>query len=156
MSTRPGGQPPSPDALPGSAAAAVEYVKRDVTAHEVAMQRRALERGVPCPEIVDWDPDARTLTMRRLPGMSVSDFYGENASAVPSEVFSRIRRLVEHLVDVAGLDFPDLTGYNIMVYNEQMWIIDFEHAREVQRRDDCCEFVQRFLAGEDSWNAEFA
>ena len=29
------------------------------------------------------------------------------------------------LVDGAGLDFPDLTGYNVMIDGERMWLVDF-------------------------------
>jgi hypothetical protein len=34
----------------------------------------------------------------------------------------------------AGLDFPDLTGYNVMVAGEEMWLVDFEHAGENETR----------------------
>ena len=36
-----------------------------------------------------------------------------------------------------------------------MLLVDFEHAREVAGRADYCDFVQSFLKGEDSWNAEY-
>ena len=136
-----------------------EFVKCNVTAHEVAMHRRAFEGGVPCPEIIDWEPETGKLTMRRLPGSTVSDWYGEEAEHVPPTVFARVRKLVERLVDGCGMDFPDLTGYNVMIDfddTDQMWLVDFEHARDVAGRAECCDFVQSFLKGKDSWNAEFA
>ena len=53
------------------------------------------------------------------------------------------------------MDFPDLTGYNVMIDGERMWLVDFEHARVVAGRAECCEFVRGFLAGENNWNPEF-
>ena len=144
-----GGRPPASGA----------FVKCNVTEHEVAMHRRALAGGVPCPEIIGWEPGTGRLTMRRLPGSPVSDWYGEEAQKVPSPVFARVRELVAHLVDGCGMDFPDLTGYNVMIdfdNTDQMWLVDFEHARDVSGRAECCDFVQSFLKGKDSWNAEFA
>ena len=131
------------------------FVKAGVAEHEVAMHRRALAGGIPAPEILSWDPAMSELTMSQLPGMSVSDFYGEEAEAVPARVFAKVRELVVRLVDGAGLDYPDLTGYNIMVDGDRMWIVDFEHARPVTGRPDCCAFVRGFLGGRDGWNLEF-
>jgi len=56
---------------------------------------------------------------------------------VPPHVFARVRELVARLVDGCGMDFPDLTGYNVMIdfdNTDQMWLVDFEHARDVAGR----------------------
>jgi RIO-like serine/threonine protein kinase len=69
-----------------------------------------------------------------------------------------VREMVAHMVDVAGLDFPDLTGHNVMVdeAGQAAWIIDFEHAQPVGGRAECCDFIQEFLDGRDGWNVDFA
>lgn len=117
------------------------------------------------------------LTMQCLPGITAWNFWTDPADPrllddslthqqrfliesehVPAHVYAKVRVIVAHMVDVAGLDFPDLTGFNVMVdeAGQAAWIIDFEHAQPVGGRADCCDFTQAFLGGRDGWNADFA
>ena len=115
--------------------------------------------------------------MQRLPGTTAWDFWTDPADPrlqdeslthqqrfliesehVPAHVYAKVRVIVAHMVDVAGLDFPDLTGFNVMVdeAGQAAWIIDFEHAQPVGGRAECCDFIQAFLGGRDGWNIDFA
>ena len=73
-------------------------------------------------------------------------------------MFDQVRELVECLVDTVGMDYPDLTGYNLMLDNQgRVWIVDFEHARPLSspgQRLECCAFTRAFLGGTNSWNTE--
>ena len=54
------------------------------------------------------------------------------------------------------VEYPDITGYNFMLdKGENLWIIDFEHAkcRDIQEPTD--NFVLKFINGTNEWNPEF-
>lgn len=138
------------------------FVKHGVAAHEHAMQLHAHASGLPAPRVRSFEGCSGVLAMERLPkgSMSLSDYYGEEG--VPEAAFERVRALVGRMVDEAGLDFPDLTGYNFVATwtdpggeVDQLWVVDFEHARRVASRAQCCAFVRTFLEGHNGWNPEF-
>ena len=128
------------------------FVKTGVTPHEHEMHLHAHASGIPVPTI-----KTCALKMEMLPGMNLADWYGEDD--VPESAFERVRALVRRMVE-AGIDFPDLTGYNFMATyqdNEvdRLWVVDFEHARRVPGEAQCCDFVRDFLAGHNGWNPAF-
>ena len=54
------------------------------------------------------------------------------------------------------VEYPDITGYNFMLdKSDNLWIIDFEHAkcRDIQEPTD--DFVLKFINGCNEWNPEF-
>ena len=96
--------------------------------------------------------------MEKIDGMSVSDMYGENANAVPSSIFDEIRGIVRELY-VAGIVYPDITGYNFMIdKSDRIWIIDFGHVTRSKRKDKCIgghNFIEKFIGGHNGWNPDF-
>ena len=137
----------------------VAFVKTGVTAHEHEMHLHAHASGIPVPIIYTYtfSHGVGVLWMERLPGMNLADWYGENG--VPEAAFESVRALVRQMAN-AGIDYPDLTGYNFMATyldNEvdRVWVVDFEHARRVPGEEQCCDFVRDFLAGHNGWNPDF-
>ena len=111
------------------------YCKKHVSKHEFKMHTRAVEiLADSVPKIVSYDDETRTLTMELLEGMSVSDFYGEDAIHVPDSVWTQAQSLVSELYK-NGIVYSDVTGYNLMEDNNgNLKIIDFEHCWE---KGDC-------------------
>lgn len=136
------------------------FVKYDVEPHEVLMQKEA-RRILPghVPEVLSYDPATKTLIMQGINGMSLSDFYGESASAVPEKLWQEVRRLVSVLLD-NGVVYKDITGYNFILEEEtdKVYIIDFEHAAFLWARSPLPTFVKDFVSGASGvrWNPEFA
>ena len=99
------------------------------------------------PRIISYDERNQVMTMERI-GMNVSDFYGEDHHDVPKKIFYEIRKIIKILYD-NNIQYPDITGYNFIEYQNKIWIIDFEHATFI------CPFVNKFIGGLNEWNPDF-
>jgi hypothetical protein len=84
--------------------------------------------------------------------MNISDFYGENASDISEDLFDKIREIIKKLAN-HYIEYPDITGYNFIEYNNKLWIIDFEHSKII--KNDLDSFVQKFINGSNEWNPNF-
>ena len=126
------------------------------------------------PEPISYDKTTKIFKMKKINGMSLSDYYGEKSTNIGSGTFKSIREIIKTLYDV-GIIYPDITGYNFIAeyddkneITEKLWIIDFEHARfydlndsndlndlnDLNNSND--EYVKNFIDGLDSYNLEFA
>ena len=86
------------------------------------------------PQIVSYDNKARTLTMELIDGMSVSDFYGEDAIHVPDSIWTQAQSLVAELYK-NGIVYSDVSGCNFIKGKDgKLKIINFEHCWE---KGDC-------------------
>lgn len=129
------------------------FVKNDVSICEYKIHTYALGLDLPCPRIYGYDPDKKTMHMQRLPGMSVADMYGENPDEVPEWIFENIRTILKTLY-VNNVEYPDITGYNFMVHENKIYILDFGHA-VVHDSLPTNEFMLKFINGHNGWNPEF-
>lgn len=130
------------------------YEKDGVTGKEYTFHKSVFDSGIRTSKIEDWDATSGKLKTREIKGMTIADMYGEDADDVPERIFESIREIVQELTDI-GIEFVDITGYNfILGDDEEVYVIDFEHAKEV--KEDLDPFLQNFLEGEYSWNPEFA
>ena len=129
------------------------FVKYNVDLSEYEIHKYVYELDILLtPKPILYDAEKRILVLEHIPGMSVSDMFGENPEWVEDEVFDRARYMVKLLAD-QGIEYRDITGYNFMLDNDgNLWIIDFEHAL---KKDISDEFVCKFLDGLKSWNPEF-
>jgi len=129
------------------------FVKENVLQHEFDVYTYVQKHvhGVNTPRIVSYDAVTKRLEMERIPGMSLSDFYGEKAENIPDAVFDEVREIVATL-RASRVTYPDITGYNFIRSDadDKLYVIDFEHAFVID------PFVDAFLAGERSWNSDFA
>lgn len=130
-----------------------------VTAKEVFFQKIAAAHGL-APRVLD--TDYRTfITMEKIEGMSVADFYGDEAEQVghiPAAVLNEAYALVHRLYFELDIEYVDVTGYNFMrsAADGKLWIIDFEHA--TFRGHEMHAYTHElFDAGTiTKWNPEFA
>jgi tRNA A-37 threonylcarbamoyl transferase component Bud32 len=130
------------------------YIKKNVSLKEYKIHKYVHNLGiVNVPKIIDYDKKTKVMKMERVGIMNVADFYGAEAKDVSEELFQRIRSIIQTLYD-NNILYIDITGYNFIENEEELWIIDFEHAKYNPKRKN--EFVERFLAGANEWNPEFA
>ena len=129
------------------------YIKHNVPLHEYTMHKYVYDLNiVNTPEIISYDSEKRILTMRKINNMNISDMYGENASNVDEDIFDKIRTIIKILAE-NNIEYPDITGYNFIEYNDKIWIIDFEHAKISKKIEN--KFINKFIRGLNKWNPEF-
>lgn len=134
------------------------FVKKGVHLNEYTMHKYIQSLGiVNIPKIISYDLHNKTLTMEKIPNDCVSNIYGENDSDISKELYIQIRTFIKRLYD-NDIEYPDITGYNFIEYQNQIWIIDFEHAkfRDITKNENNhIEFIKKFISGHNGWNPEF-
>ena len=129
------------------------YIKHQVSLKEYEMHKHVHSLGiVNIPKILSYDRDTQVMLMERVNYMNVSDYYGEKATDITSELFQKIRKIIKTLYD-NNIVYPDITGYNFIEYDNRIWIIDFEHSNFKPLLTD--DFVVKFINGLDKWNPRF-
>lgn len=132
------------------------FVKKNVSFHEYNMHLFIYHLQIAnVPKIISYNKHLRRMTMEKIQGMSLSDYYGEKFSKIPKSVNQQIRNIIKNLQE-KNITYPDITGYNF-VYdqnNDKIWIIDFEHCYfDFEKSDD---FVNKFIKGvKNHWNPYF-
>jgi tRNA A-37 threonylcarbamoyl transferase component Bud32 len=139
------------------------YRKPNVSYKEYKMQEYVYNLNiVNVPRVILYDKLKYELTMEKIKGSNLSDFYGEDSFNISSELFHKVRKIVKKLYD-NNIIYPDITGYNFIQDNDgHIWIIDFEHSKfrfyknendnELEYKED---FVDKFINGLNKWNPEF-
>ena len=94
------------------------------------------------------------LTMQMIPALSISDMYGENFSNVPVHIIDNIRDIIATLY-INGIEYPDITGYNFIEYQDKIWIIDFGHASYNSNYHSYDPFIMKFINGYNDWNPDY-
>ncbi len=129
------------------------YEKHNVEYNEYLMHKVVNELNiVNCPKIIDYNIEKKILKMEKINNMSISDFYGEKAENISDEIFHKIRTIIMVLYN-NGIVYPDITGYNFIELDDDIWIIDFEHAHYIEEGTN--DFVEKFIYGENNWNPDF-
>lgn len=111
--------------------------------------------NIKVPKIYNYDSENKRLTMQIIYGDNLSNIYGEDIKNVPKKLINIIQKTI-NLMNSYLVEYPDITGYNFMLdKNDNLWIIDFEHAkcRNIQEPTD--DFVLKFINGTNEWNPEF-
>ena len=126
-----------------------EFFAKHMSNEERVLQELAAKLGI-APQIHGSVGDI--VLMDRIEGMSLADFYGEDAAAIPAFVWEQIRAILQTLWN-HGIAYVDITPYNFLLdTKERVWIIDFGHARRVSMPP----FLQSVLDGACLWNPDFA
>jgi len=111
--------------------------------------------NIKVPKIYNYDNKNKRLSMQMIYGDNLSNIYGEDIKNVPKKIIEIIRKTI-NLMNTYLVEYPDITGYNFMLdKSDNLWIIDFEHAkcRDIQEPID--DFVLEFINGTNEWNPEF-
>jgi len=129
------------------------YIKHNVSSTEYEMHKHVYSLGiVNTPEILAYDKDTKIMLMKKINHMNVADFYGDKDIDTSPELFDKIRAIIKTLYE-NNIVYPDITGYNFIEYNNEIWIIDFEHSRFKPLLSD--DFVLDFINGANKWNPQF-
>jgi tRNA A-37 threonylcarbamoyl transferase component Bud32 len=101
------------------------------------------------------------MWMQRIHGISLSDMYGEEWSQIPTNYRAKIRTIIQYLF-LKGYVYPDVTGYNFIEADGDVWIVDFGHAfvytptmKMTPQQQSGYLFVLQFINGECGWNNEY-
>ena len=130
------------------------FIKENVSLDEYELHKYVYNLGiVNIPKLYEYNQEKKVMVMERLGGMSVSDMYGSEASCIDTEIFNKIRSIVQLLLD-HGVEYPDITGYNFMEDDDKIWVIDFGDARYVNGRVED-PFILQFLKGHNEGNPFF-
>jgi len=131
------------------------FIKENVSLKEYKLHKYTYNLDiVPLPEPISYDKLTKKFTMRKIPNMCISDFYGDKAENVPDETFEKIRLIIKTLYE-HNISYPDITGYNFIELGTKVYIIDFGHARfDSSNKDD--KFILKFINGAKEWNPDFA
>lgn len=131
------------------------YTKINVELHEYNMHNYIQHLNIlSVPKIINYNRQSKTMQMEKIQGMTLSDFYGEDFSAIPNNVINQIKNIIK-ILKAHNIIYPDITGYNFIELNNVVWIIDFEHAYFGFNPSQSDPFVDEFLHGTNSWNPEF-
>ena len=107
---------------------------------------------LPIPEIYGYNPETKTMRVKKMEHLSLAEFYGVNDVEFPKEIYQCVRKIIETL-DSIGIDYPDITPYNFIEDDKgEVWIVDFEHATLREEDQPRNEFMEKFLNGHDGWN----
>ena len=129
------------------------YTKENVSLKEYEIHEYVYSLGiVNVPKILEYNQYTKQMKMVRVGEMNLSDFYGEKAKHISPELFDKIRNIIRKLYEHNVL-YIDITGYNFIETDNEIWIIDFEHATYNPTKKN--KFVEKFLKGFNGWNPEF-
>lgn len=130
------------------------YIKSNVKKHEYEMHKYIYDLHiVNVPKIISYDLHNSILTMEKINNMNLSDMYGEKEFDMDEYYFDEIRTIIKKLA-LNNIEYPDITGYNFIEYDNKIWIIDFEHSKFITNKMED-PFVNKFIAGLNKWNPRF-
>ena len=133
------------------------FVKDNVSLTEYKMYKYVSNLDiVNIPKLYSYDKKNQIMVTQRIPNETIAYNYGENPDDCPEELFVKIRETIQKLYN-NDIEYPDITGYNFIEYQNKIWIIDFEHAKFIgpnseKERDP---FVEKFIYGFNGWNPTY-
>ena len=124
---------------------------------EVELQKVASKYGF-TPKIIDvkYESDKATIIMENLNEICLADKYGEDSSDIPEYIWNKIRNILLTLFNQESIQYIDVTPYNFIEKDSEVYIVDFGHANYIYENQSTDEFLERFFDGENEWNEEFA
>lgn len=100
-----------------------EQIKREVEFQDQA------SKVVLCPKIHSTDYKTY-IKMDDLEHMCVADMYGDDFDDTPPHVKDQIYTILRRLYDECNIQYIDVTPYNFIEVDGNMWIIDFGDAKK--------------------------
>jgi len=134
-----------------------EYFIHEWTYHllKSLSKKEEININIHVPKITSYDPKKKTLTMQKIYGDNLSNIYGEEIEVAPIKLIKIIQKFLYTLNEYL-IEYIDITGYNFMLdKGNNLWIIDFEHAKCKSSSDIIDPFLSEFINGKMSWNPEF-
>ena len=128
-----------------------ELLTRRWTGHELDMMERAWEAGANVPYPVGPRGDGMLMEYvgsheRAAPPLAEARLDPTQLQAAWGQLTESLRALVG-----AGYVHADLSAYNILWWDEQVWIIDFPQAVDLTVNPHALDFLQRDVANVSRW-----
>ena len=101
--------------------------------NEVRLQRKAALLGL-CPKIISTD-NKTFIEMEDLGTMCIADMYGEDIKDMPKSICRGIYDILKRLYLECDIEYIDVTPYNFIETDDQLWVIDFGDARDAHKKD---------------------
>lgn len=137
-----------------SASSNLVFVKENVEWKEFYIHNIVYDHGIiDIPKLIDYNHVTKTLTMQKIPQMSIADMYGDDPQNLPPTLWTAIREILVKLTEI-GIHYPDITPYNFIEHGDKVWIIDFGHA-SICTKYAPDHFMLQFINGHNGWNEEF-
>lgn len=134
------------------------YIKQNVEENEYTMQTYVYNlnlANINVPKIISYDKKTKVMIMEKIDSLNLSDMHGEKANDLDEYYFDEIRTIITTLAN-NNIEYPDITGYNFIEYDNKIWIIDFEHASIFDKKKQMKDpFVNKFISGSNKWNPRF-
>jgi RIO kinase 1 len=123
------------------------------TGHEFEMMQHAWRAGVSVPYPVG--PRGDGLLMQYLGDIERTAPRLVEARLRAAEIQRAATQLVENLRLLVGAGFvhADLSAFNILWWEDELWLIDFPQAVDVTTNPHAFEYLQRDLANIGTWFA---
>lgn len=133
----------------------IKEVPTTTSENEVELQTIAARHGF-SPNIIATSIVDSTcfICMENLNAECLANVYGENPDDIPTWIWDKIRTMVKTLLDEEGIEYPDITPYNFIEKDNQIYMVDFGDAKYISN-DPISWFVQEFIDGENSWNPDY-
>ncbi len=92
------------------------------------------------------------VSMKRIKGETLADFFGEHNYNIPDWVWTEVQRIIKELF-INGVQYIDISPYNFIMEDgtDKIHIIDYGHATEV----NIDPFAKSFMSGLKMWNPDF-
>jgi tRNA A-37 threonylcarbamoyl transferase component Bud32 len=119
---------------------------------EVRFQRKAAALGL-SPKILDTDFKTY-IDMEHLDQMCLADMYGESIDSMPHIIKKGIYDILTRLYLECDIEYIDVTPYNFIETDDQLWIIDFGDANEAPKKNS---FLKEVFRKKElfKWNSDF-
>ena len=130
-----------------------ELLTRRWTGHELEMMERAWDAGVLVPYPVGARGDGMLMEYvgsheRAAPALAEARLERDELQLAWSQLTDSLRALVG-----AGYVHADLSAYNILWWDDRVWLIDFPQAVDLTVNPHAHDFLQRDVANVSRWFA---
>lgn len=134
----------------------IKEVPITTSENEVELQMIAAKYGF-SPNIISTSTLDKTcfICMEHLNRECLADVYSEDPNDIPTWIWDRIRMMVKTLLEDEGIEYPDITPYNFIEKDNQVYMVDFGDAKYIDENNPISWFVQEFIDGENSWNPDY-
>ena len=111
--------------------------------NEASVQRQLLEAGGDVPQVVAHGGNAILMEYigdEQMPAPTLSDIRLDSAPA--HRLFGRVMDNIALMVDL-GMVHGDLSAFNILYWDGEIWLIDFPQVVEISKNPNALRFLQR-------------
>jgi tRNA A-37 threonylcarbamoyl transferase component Bud32 len=125
--------------------------------NEIELQKISAKNGF-SPKIIDYTFDEMgcIIKMENLNEMCLADKYGDLSEHIPEDIWKKIHHIISTLYETEGIEYIDITPYNFIEKEGKVYIIDFGHAKYIDKKKKINWFLDEFINdGINEWNPDF-